>query len=444
LRFTPMLSSMIDNLKLDKYVVTFETGQTVFLEGDDSQDLYIVVEGKAGILKGTKRIAEISGKGSVFGEMSFLLGENRTATVKAVTDLKVIKIPKEEIPDFLTEFPELVREFARYLAERLHETSQIVYGMKEFSDQLPDAVILTDKDGKILSWNRAAEKLYGREEDQMRYKSAEEIYEDPAAYRRFLDEVISKQAVSEKTLRVRHPRDGIRHVSTSTTVLYDGQHNFEGVLSLGRDVTQAEIVAKRYQRVRRCFIPLSALLVMLAAGIFFGYPYFSKGYHITDAKKQDLKDDLAVDFRLLRSLLVEPFGAGNRQKTTDVMRSFFDAQKGVDIPFTGLVLLGEDKRVFDAYSILPGVDGKAMIGSSYSGIDLGENERAPYKVLTLYREHKDHPMGIRHTEIAFRLKDVGTGWLIFQVDMDLLKSKYNADEKDLRTFRFEDLKENAG
>jgi PAS domain-containing protein len=188
-----MLDDVINTHKLDKYIVTFEVGQTLFLEGDDSQDLYILVDGKAGILKGTKRIAEISGRGSVFGEMSFLLGENRTATVKALTDLKVIKIPKEEIPNFLTQFPEVVREFARYLAKRLEETSQIVYGLKEFCDQLPDAVILTDKDGKILSCNRAAENLYGREEDQMRYKSAEEIYEDPAAYKRFLEEVTSQR-----------------------------------------------------------------------------------------------------------------------------------------------------------------------------------------------------------------------------------------------------------
>lgn len=441
-----IMNHIINTAKLDKYMTTFEVGQTLFLEGDDSQDLYILVEGKAGVLKGSKIIAEISENGSVFGEMSFLLGENRTATVKALTDLKVIKIPREEISAFLNEFPEVVREFARYLAKRLDETSQIVYGLKEFCDRLPDAVILTDRNGKILSWNRAAEKLYGREEDQMRYKSAEEIYEDPAAYRRFLEEVISKQAVSEKTLRVRHPKEGIRHISTSTTLLYDGQHNFEGVLSLGRDVTQTEIVAKRYQRVRRCLIPLSALLVMLVAGIFLGYPYFSKGYHISDAKKQELKDELAVDYRLLRSLLAEPFGAEDRQKTTDVMRGFFDAQKGVNIPFAGLVLLGKDKRVFDAYSTLPDFDAKAIIGSSYSAIDLGDKEDAPYKMLTLYREHKDYPMGIRHTEITFRLyhKGVFQGWLIFQLDMDLLKKKYNADEKDIRILRFEDLKEDAG
>jgi hypothetical protein len=185
---------------------------------------------------------------------------------------------------------------------------------------------------------------------------------------------------------------------------------------------------------------------MLIAGIFIGFPYFSKGYHISDEKKQDLRNDLAVDYRLLRSLLAEPFGAGDRQKTTDVMRSFFNAQKGIDTPFTGLVLLGEDKRVFDAYSILPDVESKDMIGSSYAAIDLGEKEGAPHKVLTLYREHKDHPMGIRYTEIVFRLNDKGVfkGWLIFQMDMDRVKQDYNADEEDLRKFRFEDLTEHAG
>jgi len=439
------MDQIINIPKLDKYITTFQVGQTLFLEGDDSQDLYILVEGKAGVLKGTKIIAEISEKGSIFGEMSFLLGENRTATVKALTDLKVIRIPRDEVSSFLNEFPDVVRQVAKHLAKRLNETSQIVYGLKEFCDRLPDAVILTDSEGKILSWNRAAEKLYGREEDQMRYRSAEEIYEDPAAYKQLLEELISKQSVSERVLRVRHPQEGIRHISTSTTVLYDGQHNFEGVISLGRDVTHAAMVVRRYERVRRLLIPLSFLLVLLVVGIFWGYPYFSRGYHINDVRKQELKEELAVDYRLLRSLVAGPIESRDRQKATEVMRSFFDAQRGVNIPFTGIVLLGKDKRVFDAYSPLPEFDARTIIGSSYSAIDVGDREEEPYKVLSLYREHKDHPMGIRHTEIAFRLYHQGRfqGWLIFQLDMNLVKEKYNADEQDIRAFRFEDFRKDA-
>ena len=441
-----MLDQIINNPSLSRYVTAFKTGETLFLEGDDTQDIYFLVSGKVAILKGIKKIAEISDEGSAFGEMSFLLGEKRTATAKAINDIKTIKIPKEELPTFLGEFPEVVKEFARYLARRLDETSQILYGLKEFCDRLPDAVILTDKDGNILSWNKAAENLYGREENHMRHRSAEEIYEDPKEYKSFLDKVVSQDAVREKTLMVRHPEKGIRHISTSTTALYDGQHNFQGVLSLGRDVTSVEVLERRYKRTRRWLIPSFVLLGVLLAGIFFGYPYFSKGYKITDIRKRELRDDLAVNSRLLRSLLIKPFEAGDRSRTTLALKGFFDVQKGITTPYTGLVLLNKDKKVFDAYSNEPGVDVEGMVGSSYADIDLEGGEDPLYKVLTLYRAHKDHPMGYRSTEIAFKLyKDNNfLGWLIFQMDMEVLKHKYNADEKELRKFHFEESETNAG
>ena len=440
-----MLDQIINNPSLSRYIVIFKAGETLFLEGDDTQDIYFLISGKAAVLKGKKRIAEISDVGSVFGEMSFLLGEKRTATVKAINDIKAVKIPKEELTSFISEFPEVVREFAKYLAKRLDETSQILYGLKEFCDQLPDAVILNDKDGNILSWNNAAENLYGREENEMRHRSAEEIYEDPEEYRAFLDKVVSEDAIREKILMVRHPEKGIRHISTSTRALYDGQHNFQGVVSLGRDVTSVEVLERRYQRARRWLIPSLVLLLVLTAGIFFGYPYFSKGYKITDIRKKELRDDLAVNYRLLRSLLVEPFEAGERAKTTLALKGFFDVQKGITIPYIGLVLLDKDKTVFDVYSSGSGVDVEGMIGSSYAGINFEGDKDPLYNVLNLYRTTKDHPMGHRDTEIAFKLykDDDFLGWLIFQVDMGVLKSKYNVDEKDLKKFHFEENETNA-
>jgi hypothetical protein len=280
----------------------------------------------------------------------------------------------------------------------------------------------------------------------MRHRSAEEIYEDPEEYRAFLDKVVSEDAIREKILKVRHPEKGIRHISTSTTALYDGQHNFQGILSLGRDVTSVEVLERRYQRARRWLIPAFILLGVFVAGIFFGYPYFSKGYKITDIRKKELRDDLAVNYRLLRSLLLEPFEAGERSRTTLALKGFFDVQKGITTPYIGLLLLNKDKEVFDVYSIEPGVDVEGMVGSSYADIDLEEAEDPLYKVLTLYRSRKDHPMGYRATEIAFKLfkDDNFLGWLIFQVDMEVLKRKYNVDEQDLKKFHFENSEKNAG
>ena len=433
-----MLTEIIKNPELDKYLSTFDEGQTIFIEGDDTQNLYILVSGKLDILKGNKKIAEISKTGSLFGEMSFLLGARRTATVKAKSDVKTICIPKKEVTTFLDEFPDVASKITRVLAKRLDERSQILYGLKEFCDQLPDAVILTDKDLKILTWNTAAEKLYGREENQMRCTPLEEIYKEPKAYKNFLDEVQSKYSVREKVLEIINPEKGTRFISTSTTVLYDGHHNFQGVISLGRDVTPVKNLERRYRRIRNWLIPSFILLGLFAAAVLYGYPYFSKGYQSIDTRKQDFRDHLAKDYLLLNSLLAEPFAARNRSKTSQLMRDFFRVQTISAVPYIGLVLLDEDKKVFSAYSIKPGTVETKIVGSSYAGIEFQGSDRSLHRVLTLYRIDKDHPMGQKGIEVAFEINKDNRfmGWLSFQMDMNSLGREYGIAEEDLKQFQF--------
>ncbi len=434
-----MLSSVIHNPEMEKYVVSYETGETIFFEGDDTQDIYVLVSGKLDILKGTKKIAEIIKEGAVFGEMSFLLGQKRTATVKAMTDVRAIRIPKDNVEHFLTEFPEVVTAVAKYLAKRLEVTSQTLFGFRELCDQLPDAVMIVSKDGKISTWNTASEELYGRDEKEMVGQSPENIYHDPSEYRTILEEAKAGDAIQERVLKIRHPEKGICYISTSTKVLYDGQHNFRGVLLIGRDVTSVENLERRYRRARRWLIPTMALLALLTVGIFFGYPYFSKGYQITDSRKRQFRDDLTVTFKMLESFLADPFEKKDRQKTNQVIKSFLDVQKGVPIPYNGLILLDENKKVFDAYVALPGFDTEKMVNSSYSGIRFENSAARPYSVLTLYRVTKENPMGSKATEIAFKMIKDGRflGWLVFQLDLEKLKEKYNVDEDDLRHLPFE-------
>ena len=433
-----MLDDIINNPGLEKHLTSYKRGQIILLEGDDSQDLYILVSGKLEILKGNKKISEIGETGSLFGDMSFLLRSKRTATVKAKTDVKALCIPEEEITGFLGKYPDVAREIAKLLAKRLDETSQIVYGLKEFCDQLPDAVLLTDRDGKIFSWNMAAENLYGRNWDQMHHRSIEDIYEDPHAYGDFRDDVEARYSVREKILKIRHPEKGIRFISTSTTLLYDGHHNFQGVLSLGRDVTDVQKLERKYHRARHWLFPSFILLALFVTAAFFGYPYFAKGYRSTDVKKQELRNQLAKDYFFLRSLLTDEFLADNRLKTSQWMKDFFDIQDTSTVPYTGLVLLDKDKEVFDACSIIMAADASEMVGSSYALVDFEGSERSLHKVLTVYRKDKDHPMGFKGIEIAFEVKTDShpLGWLIFQLDTDVLGKAYGLDEEGLKKFQF--------
>ncbi len=434
-----MLDKLISNPDIKKYLTHFNAGQIMFLEADASQDLYILVSGELDVLKGQKKISEIREHGALFGEMSFFLESRRTATVRARTDVEAIVIPPDRINAVLRDSPEVVWEISRYLAGRLEETSQVLYGLNELYDQIPDAVVLTDREGRVLSWNAAATSLYGMDWDTMRHKPVEDIYEDRGRYRECLAQVQEEFAVHEKILEVRHPRRGLRSISTSMNVLYDGHHNFQGVLSIGRDVTDAKKVERRYRRIRNWVLPSILLAGLGLGGLFLAYPYLTDGYLPMDVKKQEIKNQLGKDFMMLRSLIAEKFESGDRSGTNRIMRDFLLIQEGDMTPYRGLVLLDEEKRVFDIFNLhMDAEELEGMIGNSYAGITFQGPDDSIHSVLTLYRVSREHPMGYRGLEVAFRMErnDSFLGWLLFQMDMEMLDEVYGIDEESLARFRF--------
>ncbi len=312
-----------------------------------------------------------------------------------------------------------------------------MYGLRQICDKLPDAVMLTDQSGRVVAWNAAAEKLYGRDWHHMRGTSAEDIYEEPQVYRDLFEEILTKTSVPERVLKIRHPAKGTRYVSTSTTLLHDSQDNIQSVLWLGRDVTAAHRLERRYRRARFWLIPAIILFASLGAAIIFGYPYFSRGVQTVDLRKLELRNLLAKDYFLLKSLLTEPLAREDRAKTTQVLKEFFALQVTKRCPYNGLVLLDRQRKVFDAYSIKPGFDAQAMIGTLYTGIVFQGSEKSLYRVLVLYRADKDHPMGRKGIETAFELKENERtfGWLLFQMDMDCMNANYEVDEEGLKNLQ---------
>jgi PAS domain S-box-containing protein len=433
------IDEMLDNPDLAKHLINFTPGQIIFLEGDDSQDLYILVSGQVEIFKGNKKIREIGARGSVFGELSFFLGDLRTASVKAKNTVEVIRIPRDKIKPFLNAFPNAGREITRHLAQWMSESSQILYGLKELCDQLPEAVILTDKEGRILLWNSAAERLYGRDWAQMRQKDVAEIYQRPQEYRDFLQKIPVEYTQKENVFNIRHPQKGTRAISTSFSVLYDGHHNFQGVLSLSRDVTAVKSLEKKYRQAFLWLIASFIVIGLMIAGIFLGYPYFSTGRSSADLRQQELRNHLAKDYFMLKSLLAAHLGTENTEAIGEVMKEFFDIQQTTIIPYNGLLLLDKDRKVVCAYSTRPDLLASEMIGSSYAAIEFQGSEDSLHKVLTVYRTAKDHPMGKKGIEIAFELNQNNgfTGWLLFQMDMDWLAKTDRIDEESIKHLRFD-------
>lgn len=96
-------------------------GEVIFEEGDHSRELYILLSGALEIRRGDQVIATIREKDTYIGEMSTLLGVPRTATVAALEECEMMRVPEDRVTDFFNHSPMLALKLSRILATRLQE-----------------------------------------------------------------------------------------------------------------------------------------------------------------------------------------------------------------------------------------------------------------------------------------------------------------------------------
>lgn len=108
---------------LRKYGQAMPAGTAIIREGETSDITYFLHSGEVGMYKGGVKIASLKA-GEMFGEMAYLLGEPRTATVKAETDVFIIAFPPPVLEELMASSPRLSREIIGSLAQRLKRMNQ--------------------------------------------------------------------------------------------------------------------------------------------------------------------------------------------------------------------------------------------------------------------------------------------------------------------------------
>ncbi len=107
--------------------LTFGAGQDLFRLGDTGDSAYIIISGEADVLvdkEGTEVAVAKVGKNEIVGEIAILCNVPRTATIRAVTELTALKIPKDLFFRLIAEFPDMGVQVMAELARRLHRTTQ--------------------------------------------------------------------------------------------------------------------------------------------------------------------------------------------------------------------------------------------------------------------------------------------------------------------------------
>ena len=106
--------------------VSYRSGEILFHQGDPGDAAYVILEGKADILAdangGQIKIAELSDN-AIVGEIAILCDVSRTATVKAAGPLEALRIRKDDFLKLLADYPDMMLEILRSLAQRLTRTT---------------------------------------------------------------------------------------------------------------------------------------------------------------------------------------------------------------------------------------------------------------------------------------------------------------------------------
>lgn len=110
------IASLADEIEVDK-------GTVLTKEGLPGRECFVVSEGKAKATLRGKKLASY-GTGDVFGEMSLLDNEPRSATITAESDMVLFVVDSRSFWGLCEEAPSVTRKIMKAIAQRLRRVEK--------------------------------------------------------------------------------------------------------------------------------------------------------------------------------------------------------------------------------------------------------------------------------------------------------------------------------
>jgi CRP/FNR family transcriptional regulator, cyclic AMP receptor protein len=134
LRRAPLFDGLDDEnaraLRRQISEVKLSRGEHLFLEGQDGDRLYVVLDGKIKLTRaaadGRENLWSVLGPGEMFGELSLFDPRPRTSTASAVTDATVAALAHDTLRAWLPGRPDVSLHMLQALARRLRKANDVV------------------------------------------------------------------------------------------------------------------------------------------------------------------------------------------------------------------------------------------------------------------------------------------------------------------------------
>ncbi len=269
----------------------YKENQMIFNENDSGASLYIVINGKVKIFRvlSDNTIHEISNftDNEVFGEMSFLDNQARSANAEALCETSLVKLSADNFEQFSRAFPDAAFRFHKNLITeiqaRLRKTNDrysyhIIWGKtmktalaKNYEELLQsnielsasrnflynvinsssDIIIVINDGFEVMLFNSGAERALNYKASDFINKSAQKLFYDARAFETLISDVLARKSLSdyEIDLKASDNRKIIVSLSAFTlSPIVNGSKFGEGLVMVARDITQKKILENQLRQ----------------------------------------------------------------------------------------------------------------------------------------------------------------------------------------------------
>jgi len=103
--------------------LTFAPGDQIVREGSLGETLFVVMEGRAKVTRNGRRVGEVL-PGDFFGELSTIDGGPRTASITAVTPVRVVRLFRRTLRKLLEDEPQLTIKILDGIVRRIRQVER--------------------------------------------------------------------------------------------------------------------------------------------------------------------------------------------------------------------------------------------------------------------------------------------------------------------------------
>ncbi|EXJ59800.1 lysophospholipase nte1 [Cladophialophora yegresii CBS 114405] len=122
-RLTSLLPRLILHIDFALEWVQVNAGQVIHHQGDDSDAIYIVLNGRLRAVReldgGTMRVTGEYGQGESIGELEVMTDGTRPATLHAIRDTELAKFPRSLFNSLAQEHPNITIQISKLIAQRM-------------------------------------------------------------------------------------------------------------------------------------------------------------------------------------------------------------------------------------------------------------------------------------------------------------------------------------